>query len=66
MVVGEKFKGFWCVRDFDNTSLWRYYEIYMLIIIFLLPFCVMTLAYSLICWEVWNVMERRNIMTSNA
>ncbi|KAF2882316.1 hypothetical protein ILUMI_23881 [Ignelater luminosus] len=24
----------------------------------------MTLAYSLICWEVWRVMERRSIMTS--
>lgn len=24
----------------------------------------MTFAYSLICWEIWRVMERRSVMTS--
>ncbi|XP_017781016.1 PREDICTED: pyroglutamylated RFamide peptide receptor-like [Nicrophorus vespilloides] len=64
MSVGEKIKAFWCVRDWENRSLWISHEVYMLVLVLLIPFCIMTLAYSLICWEVWNVMERRNLMTS--
>lgn len=64
MPVGDRFKAFWCVRDWDNHSLWRFHEVYMLLLVLIGPTCIMTLAYSLICWEVWRVMERRSIMTS--
>ncbi|XP_018565624.1 pyroglutamylated RFamide peptide receptor-like [Anoplophora glabripennis] len=54
----------WCVRNWDNQPIWRFHELYMLILILVLPFCIMTFSYSLICWEIWKVMERRSVMTS--
>lgn len=65
MPVGERLKAFWCVRDWDNLAFWRFHEIYMLILVLIGPACVMSIAYSSICWEVWNVMERRSVMTSS-
>ncbi|KAJ8936447.1 hypothetical protein NQ314_012309, partial [Rhamnusium bicolor] len=54
----------WCVRNWDNSSIWRFHELYMLALILVGPFCIMTFSYTLICWEVWKVMERRSVMTS--
>lgn len=31
MQVGEKFKAYWCVRDWDNVTLWRAYEVQIII-----------------------------------
>ncbi|KAF5294838.1 hypothetical protein FQA39_LY00322 [Lamprigera yunnana] len=64
MEVGERFKAFWCIRDWENESLWRFHEVYMLILVLVAPTSIMTYTYSLICWEIWRVMEERNIMTS--
>lgn len=64
MPVGEKYKAFWCVRDWDNVVLWKFHEVYMLVLVMVGPASIMTVAYALICWEVWNVMERRSVMTS--
>ncbi|XP_065165380.1 QRFP-like peptide receptor [Atheta coriaria] len=63
--VGEEHQDFyWCIRDWDSPY-WRWHEIYMLLLVLIIPFCIMTLTYVAICWEVWNVMERRHIMTSS-
>ncbi|XP_019880303.1 QRFP-like peptide receptor isoform X2 [Aethina tumida] len=62
--VGINKTFFWCVRDWDHLAVWKFHEVYMLIIILIIPFCIMTLSYSLICWEVWQLMERRFVMTS--
>ncbi|XP_018322690.1 QRFP-like peptide receptor [Agrilus planipennis] len=64
MPVGDKNKAYWCVRNWDNISLWRFNEIYILLLVFICPSIIMSFAYSFICWEVWRVMERRSIMTS--
>ncbi|KAJ8923595.1 hypothetical protein NQ315_010174 [Exocentrus adspersus] len=64
MRVGLNDEYRWCVRDWDNQPIWKFHELYMLIVILILPFCIMTFSYTLICWEVWKVMERRSVMTS--
>ncbi|XP_026468887.1 somatostatin receptor type 1-like [Ctenocephalides felis] len=63
MQVGEKFKAYWCVRDWDNVTLWRAYEIYMLVLVLLAPTAAMSLCYAAICCEIWKVTERRHRMT---
>ncbi|CAH1153580.1 unnamed protein product [Phaedon cochleariae] len=63
--VGRYGEYRYCVRGWDvNTKLTKFHEVYMFILIFVGPFCIMSLSYSLICWEIWKVMERRLVMTS--
>lgn len=62
--VGERFKAFWCVRNWESRALWHYHEIYMLVLVLVVPALIMMVAYTLICWEVWRVMEKRSLMTS--
>ncbi|KAG8234401.1 hypothetical protein J437_LFUL014659, partial [Ladona fulva] len=63
MGVGVRYRAFWCVRDWDNVELWQFHELYMLLLILVLPTCVMAGAYASICWEIWKVMRRRYAMT---
>jgi hypothetical protein len=63
-LVGIKFKGFYCVQTMDNPSLWRFHELYMLLLILVIPTCIMIVAYGSISWEIWHVMQRRYDMTS--
>lgn len=62
--VGQNNQFYWCVRDWNNIIIWRFHEIYMLIVILVGPFCVMTFSYTLICHEVWKVIKQRSVMTS--
>ncbi|XP_068084404.1 pyroglutamylated RF-amide peptide receptor-like [Anabrus simplex] len=62
--VGERIKAYWCVADSENLPLWQFHELYMLLLILVIPTSIMVMAYSAICWEVWRVMQRRYDMTS--
>ncbi|XP_049790292.1 gastrin/cholecystokinin type B receptor-like [Schistocerca nitens] len=62
--VGLKVQAFWCVRDWEHEALWRLHELYMLVLILVVPTCIMAAAYTSICWEVWHVMQRRCDMTA--
>ncbi|XP_039284727.1 QRFP-like peptide receptor [Nilaparvata lugens] len=63
--VGAKIKGYWCVRDYVNNREWvTAYELYMLILILIIPTSIMGITYSSICWEIWRVMKQRKTMTS--
>ncbi|GLV43048.1 RYamide receptor [Carabus blaptoides fortunei] len=64
MDVGVKIKAFWCVRNWCNKNVWRFQEVYMLVLVLIVPTIVMIVAYVIICYEVWRVMERRSVMTS--
>ncbi|KAK9507620.1 hypothetical protein O3M35_007439 [Rhynocoris fuscipes] len=64
MVVGERVKAFWCVRDWEWVTAWRCHELYMLILVLLLPASVMVFTYSSICREIFRVMQRRFQMTT--
>ncbi|RZC36908.1 pyroglutamylated RFamide peptide receptor-like, partial [Asbolus verrucosus] len=59
---GKEF--FHCRKDWHASLLWRFHEVYMFVVILIIPFTIMTYSYSRICWEVWNVMKRRVVMTS--
>ncbi|XP_046838755.1 pyroglutamylated RF-amide peptide receptor-like isoform X8 [Vespa crabro] len=62
--VGQRVVAYWCVRDSDAAFLWRAHEVYMLVLVLLLPLTVMAFCYTAICWEIWRVMKRRYHMTS--
>ncbi|XP_073997680.1 QRFP-like peptide receptor isoform X2 [Rhodnius prolixus] len=64
MPVGGRIKAYWCVRDWDWVVAWRCHEVYMLVLVLLLPASVMTVTYSAICREIFRVMQRRFHMTS--
>uniref|UniRef100_A0A1B6EG53 G-protein coupled receptors family 1 profile domain-containing protein n=1 Tax=Clastoptera arizonana TaxID=38151 RepID=A0A1B6EG53_9HEMI len=64
-VAVDKFPNtFWCVRNYDDPPIWRLHEMYMLILVLIVPTSVMAVTYTSICWEVWNVMQTRYHMTS--
>ncbi|XP_066597549.1 QRFP-like peptide receptor [Prorops nasuta] len=62
--VGLRVVAYWCVRDWDSELLWRVHEVYMLVLVLVLPLAVMAFCYTAICWEIWRVMKRRYHMTS--
>lgn len=62
--MGEQYKAYWCIRDYDSPELLRFHEVYCLLLILVLPTGVMVFTYSVVCWEVWHVMLQRYHMTS--
>ncbi|OAD54971.1 Vasopressin V1a receptor [Eufriesea mexicana] len=62
--VGMRVIAYWCVRDSEAGLLWRAHEVYMLVLVLVLPLTVMAYCYTAICWEIWRVMKRRYHMTS--
>nr|XP_012223247.1 PREDICTED: pyroglutamylated RFamide peptide receptor-like isoform X3 [Linepithema humile]XP_012223248.1 PREDICTED: pyroglutamylated RFamide peptide receptor-like isoform X3 [Linepithema humile] len=62
--VGLRLIAYWCVRDSQAGLLWRAHEVYMLVLVLVLPLIVMAFCYTTICWEIWRVMQRRYHMTS--
>ncbi|XP_026675318.1 QRFP-like peptide receptor isoform X3 [Ceratina calcarata] len=62
--VGLRIIAYWCVRDSDAGLLWRAHEVYMLVLVLVLPLTIMIFCYTAICWEIWRVMKRRFHMTS--
>ncbi|CAH1121030.1 unnamed protein product [Ceutorhynchus assimilis] len=59
----EKF--YWCLRNASNEALWKFHELYLLLLILVIPFSIMTYSYTFICWEVWKVMEHRRVMCND-
>ncbi|CAM1324994.1 Uncharacterised protein r2_g3385 [Pycnogonum litorale] len=64
MPVGTRVSGFWCVPNWDNVPYWRIYEWYMLTLVLIIPFTVMSIAYLIICCKVWSVIKQRSGMSS--
>lgn len=64
MTVGERIKAHWCVRNWDDPPLWKLHELYMLLLILVVPASVMAVTYTAICWEIVSVMKTRYHMTS--
>ncbi|KAL1128998.1 hypothetical protein AAG570_013530 [Ranatra chinensis] len=64
MRVGERVKAYWCVRDWNSKPGWLCHELYMLLLVLVVPACVMAITYTAICWEICRVMKRRYHMTS--
>ncbi|XP_024871283.1 pyroglutamylated RFamide peptide receptor-like isoform X4 [Temnothorax curvispinosus] len=62
--VGKRWIAYWCVRDSETGLLWKAHEVYMLVVVLVLPLIIMAFCYTSICWEIWRVMKRRYHMTS--
>ncbi|XP_014469814.1 PREDICTED: pyroglutamylated RFamide peptide receptor-like isoform X4 [Dinoponera quadriceps] len=62
--VGLRFIAYWCVRDSEAGLLWQIHEVYMLLLVLVLPLAIMAFCYTTICWEIWRVMKRRYHLTS--
>lgn len=59
-VGDQENRGYWCVRDWSNELAWKSYELYMLIIILIIPSLIMSYSYAHICHKLWSVMHNRN------
>ncbi|XP_046543503.1 QRFP-like peptide receptor [Haliotis rubra] len=62
--VGVYRKGYWCVKDWDQTLYSSLYELFMLGIMLVFPVAIMTFAYVSICLELWIMTTRRSAMRS--
>ena len=65
--VGNKVDGFffWCIPNWEETFYWQVFQLYMLVIVLVLPSMVMMFAYSTISVEVLKVVRRRRSMTQS-
>ncbi|XP_059145754.1 pyroglutamylated RF-amide peptide receptor-like [Physella acuta] len=57
--VGERFKAFWCVKEFSSFQFQAFYELYMLVLLFVVPMCVMIVTYTIIGVKVWRFTDMR-------
>nr|CAH0108948.1 unnamed protein product [Daphnia galeata] len=63
--VGVRKPAFWCVRDWDSPISWQIYELYMLVLVLVLPLSIMGGTYGAIGREVWRVTYLRSSMTND-
>ena len=61
--MGVRKPAFWCVRDWDSPISWQIYELYMLVLVLVLPLFIMAGTYGAIGREVWRVTYLRSSMT---
>ncbi|GAB1607373.1 gastrin/cholecystokinin type B receptor-like, partial [Argonauta hians] len=64
--VGVKRKAYYCIREWEVNSFEKIYELYMLIVMLIIPSIVMTITYLGICHEMWRVSYRRADMRSGS
>lgn len=54
--------AFWCVRDWDSPLSWQIYELYMLVLVLVIPLTIMAGAYARIAREIWRVTFMRSAL----
>jgi len=64
LAVGERIPAYWCVRDSANPLSWKMYEIYMLVLVLVLPSTIMIIAYGTICQEIWKMTLQREALVN--
>ncbi|KAK0068688.1 pyroglutamylated RFamide peptide receptor [Biomphalaria pfeifferi] len=60
--VGLKVTAFWCLKEFQEQTHHKAYELYMLVLLFVLPIVVMVTTYVIICLKVWEFTGMRTDM----
>ena len=57
--IGNKVDGFyfWCIPNWDDRVHWQMFQLYMLIIIMILPTIIMTVSYSGISREILKLSQ---------
>ncbi|XP_076441094.1 cholecystokinin receptor-like [Babylonia areolata] len=59
IMVGERKKGYWCMEQWAGPELHQLYQLYMLLVVYLLPLTFMTANYVSICRRLWQVRYQR-------
>ncbi|KAL8583804.1 hypothetical protein ACOMHN_036439 [Nucella lapillus] len=59
ILVGEVRKGYWCLEQWPEPVFHQVYQLYMLLIVYLLPLTFMTCNYVSICRRLWQVRYQR-------
>nr|WHL35492.1 elevenin receptor 1 [Aplysia californica] len=62
-LVGERVKAYWCIKDWESTMYSRLYEVYLLLLMLVIPLVIMTFAYVSIIRELWMMASLRSTMT---
>ncbi|CAL1528107.1 unnamed protein product, partial [Lymnaea stagnalis] len=63
-LVGVKVKAYWCINNWESVFYSRLYEVYMLLLMLIVPLLIMTFAYVSIIRELWTMASLRSSMTS--
>lgn len=61
--VGRRIKAYWCIKATQSPVHSALFEIYMFVILFVVPITIMVISYSRISHEIWNVAARRASLT---
>ncbi|XP_005094658.2 QRFP-like peptide receptor [Aplysia californica] len=64
--VGVRIKAYWCVKSFSGKIQHIAYELFMLVLMFILPMGVMICTYVIICVKVWRFTDMRADMRSGS
>lgn len=59
VLVGWRRKGYWCLQQWPEPVLHQVYQLYMLLVVYLLPLTFMTCTYVSICRRLWQVRYQR-------
>nr|XP_011418396.2 gastrin/cholecystokinin type B receptor isoform X1 [Crassostrea gigas] len=57
--VGRQIKAYWCIKTTQSPVHSLLFEVYMFVILFIVPITIMVISYSRISHEIWNVSSRR-------
>ncbi|XP_033736677.1 QRFP-like peptide receptor [Pecten maximus] len=59
-VHGIHRKATWCKKNFQSVGISILYEVFMLMVILIIPVIVMSFAYLNICKELWNIASQQH------
>ena len=59
VLVGWRRKGYWCLQQWPEPVMHQVYQLYMLLVVYLLPLTFMTCTYVSICRRLWQVRYQR-------
>ncbi|KAK6179239.1 hypothetical protein SNE40_011645 [Patella caerulea] len=59
VLVGVKIKAYWCVKNWPSSKIEIVFEVYMLVLMFVIPMTVMIVAYAGICKELLALSSTR-------
>ncbi|GFO10803.1 G-protein coupled receptor 54-like [Plakobranchus ocellatus] len=62
--VGQRFKAYWCRKQFTSQAYHVAYEMYMLVLVFVIPLSIMFSTYGVVCFKVCKFSDMRNDMRS--
>ncbi|XP_055884322.1 QRFP-like peptide receptor [Biomphalaria glabrata] len=64
VLVGKKIQGYWCVEEWSPLMA-KIYNLYMILVVFVLPLGLMAYAYTCICRRLWQVQYQHSTMRAS-